>query len=206
MSSVEEQLQIMQQQLAAPQEHACKIKCLGDMEQTSFNNGSKFLLVVEMSTLRTTASEEVLSSFLLSPCSLIDPRINNSSDTAPDDSTSSIGDNTSFMPSRIFKHIFHLMDTIPVSKFHSYSKEFKRLFRDALFVIDEDSSNNIDNIFYKAPYHLRSSYSTYIDFRMEQVFIQVSNASSMFVVESANRTSNRPEVRHVEPTNLLFFG
>ncbi|KAI8080946.1 hypothetical protein BDF21DRAFT_493265 [Thamnidium elegans] len=68
-----------------------------------------------------------------------------------------------------------------------------------------DSSNSIDNIFYKAPYHLRSYYSSYIDSRMEQVFIQVSNASSMSVVESANRTSNRPEVRHVEPTNLLFF-
>lgn len=73
-------------------------KCLGDFEHMTSNDSPSFLLVAEMSILRTTASIEVLSRFPLSSCSVADPRIDNTSDTTPANAESSIEDDTSSVP------------------------------------------------------------------------------------------------------------
>ncbi|KAI7872237.1 uncharacterized protein EV154DRAFT_580069 [Mucor mucedo] len=126
-------------------------KCLGDLETaTSVDRGndSQFYLVVEVSNLITTASVDILKKYFLSPCSRADPLIppiSQNNDDAPAPSSHAMS-TIPELPSRVLKDIFHLMDMIPESKFHSCSKEFKRLFRDALFVVNEEDKVRVSHV------------------------------------------------------------
>lgn len=45
---------------------------------------------------------------------------------------------------RVLKDIFHLMEMLPISLKHGMSKEFKRRFRDALFIIDKNDIKQVE--------------------------------------------------------------
>ncbi|KAI7875634.1 uncharacterized protein EV154DRAFT_569446 [Mucor mucedo] len=89
-----------------------KKKCLGDLETATFvdrGNDTQFLLVVEVSNLRTTASVDILKKYPLSPCSQTDPRKtptdqNNDDVPAPSSHTMST---IPELPSRVLKDISH---------------------------------------------------------------------------------------------------
>ncbi|KAL9536894.1 hypothetical protein MBANPS3_012276 [Mucor bainieri] len=117
---------------------------LVDLDNVQTTQPGLLHVVIEKSHLRTTPSVDVLSRFPLSPVSLADDRIEN---TAVDVTTAAIASH----PSRVLKDVFHLMDMIPVPRFHSCSKEFSRRFRDALFVINKEDKERVSAV-------LRSEY------------------------------------------------
>ncbi|KAI7853466.1 hypothetical protein BDC45DRAFT_536560 [Circinella umbellata] len=45
--------------------------------------------------------------------------------------------------SQVLKYVFHLIDSVKVSLKHGLSKEFRRCFRDLLFVADKEESKKI---------------------------------------------------------------
>jgi hypothetical protein len=49
------------------------------------------------------------------------------------------------IPSRVLKDAFHLLDLIKVSLRHGLSKDFIRRFRDALFVVDTEDKQKVEN-------------------------------------------------------------
>lgn len=73
------------------------------------------------------------------------------------------------------------------------------------FCNSQENNNTGKNLFYKTPYHLKSYYGRYIEYKNERVSIKVTNATSMEIVENTIIPSNRPQVQHLEPTILLLF-
>lgn len=114
------------------------VKDLGSLQE---EHSTPFLIVIEKSNLRTATSVDFLLEYPLSPVSILDYRIKHTSQQEVS------ADNSIVMhPSRVLKDVFHLMDMVPVPRFHSCSKEFSRRFRDALFIINEEDKQRLSEV------------------------------------------------------------
>ncbi|CAO3629914.1 unnamed protein product [Mucor hiemalis] len=92
-------------------------------------------------------------------------------------------DNTT--PSRIFKDPFHIMQMISLS--HGMSKEFRRQFRDAMFIDDEED---------------KARFTPYLQ-RLGKAWHQLTIEKSDFVLERVRRYILPPQ-ELFEKVNLLF--
>jgi hypothetical protein len=55
----------------------------------------------------------------------------------------------SALPSRVLSDAFHIIDMMDVPLRHGLSKDFKRRFRDAMFIIDAEDRKNVEEYLIK---------------------------------------------------------
>ncbi|KAG2193329.1 hypothetical protein INT47_012476 [Mucor saturninus] len=108
--------------------------CLQDFGSTPFH------IFFDWNILKTASEIQILASSA-------DPMQNNSNDllimpTLISKTTDQSSEN-SFIPSRVSKDAFHLMDMLPLSQKHGMYRDFYQRFRDALFVYDPTGQRKI---------------------------------------------------------------
>ncbi|GAA5803691.1 hypothetical protein HPULCUR_009174 [Helicostylum pulchrum] len=99
----------------------------------------KFIISVDRTHIFTASESNYLSSFV----NAISSPIENQLDSTSHHEINSAESYT--VPSRVLKDAFHLLDLIKVSLRHGLSKDFIRQFRDALFVVDTEDKQKVEN-------------------------------------------------------------
>jgi hypothetical protein len=115
-------------------------------------------IVVQIASLLTASENDVhfTASFNdVNPIPLIAAPTSQSSASAITDpssvngSTASYATSASSLPSPVLGDAFHIIHTIDVTLRHGMSKDFKRSFKDAMFIIDAEDRKNVEEYLIK---------------------------------------------------------
>ncbi|CAO3657291.1 unnamed protein product [Mucor hiemalis] len=94
--------------------------------------------------------------------------------------SSEISHSNTTVPSRVLKDAFHLIDQIKVSMRHGMAKDFKRRFRDCLFVVYEEDKKNVTRYLATIGYTWEAYLVENPDFLWERVRRYIPTADKLY--------------------------